>query len=66
MKLFPGPWFRVATSNFQNPLALVGSIYLCLSPIAARGQSVSFRRRAECPVDLWIRFYPPGSAWMAA
>ncbi len=42
MKHFPGPWFRVVTSIFQNPLALATGVLLCLSPIAARGQSVTF------------------------
>ena len=42
MKYFPGPWFRVVTSIFQHPLALVAEIVLCLSPIAATGQSVTF------------------------
>ncbi len=42
MKHFPGPWFRVVTAVFQNPLALVAGILLCLSPIAATGQSVTF------------------------
>ena len=42
MKHFPGPWFRVVTKIFQNPLVLVGGVLLCLSPMAARGQSVTF------------------------
>ena len=42
MKYFPGPWFRVATSIFQNPLVLVAGLLLCLSPIVAREQSVTF------------------------
>ncbi len=42
MKHFPGSWFRVVTTIFQNPLALVGGVLLSLSPIASRGQSVTF------------------------
>ncbi len=42
MKHFRRPWFRVVTTIFQNPLALVAGFLLCLSPIAARGQSVIF------------------------
>ncbi len=42
MKLHPLPWFRVATTLSQNPLALVGGVLLCLSPALAPGQSVSF------------------------
>ena len=42
MKHFPGFWFRVVTTISHNPLALVGGVLLCLSPIAAPGQSVTF------------------------
>ena len=42
MKHFPEPWFRVVTALSHTPLALVGGVLLCLSPVAARGQSVSF------------------------
>src|SRR5271167_3215899 len=42
MKLPFPPRFSAPKTLFQYPLALVGGLLLCLSPIAASGQSVSF------------------------
>ncbi len=42
MKLHRLPVISAVSTLFQNPLALVGGVLLCISPIAARGQSVTF------------------------
>src|ERR1700722_5632386 len=49
MKLHPLPWFRVVTILSHNPLALLGGILLCLTPVGAPGQSVSLAGAQSIP-----------------
>jgi Abnormal spindle-like microcephaly-assoc'd, ASPM-SPD-2-Hydin/NHL repeat len=42
MKLYPLPWFSDVKGLFQHPLALLGGLLLCVGPVAAQGQSVTF------------------------
>ena len=40
-------WFRVVTSIFQKPLALVGGVLLSVAPMAAPGAERDLHRRPE-------------------